>query len=201
MTAARSTIDIRKAEPWDGLDVATALSEAFFDDPIVEWILPDRAQRRAVSVPMFSLFAEAFLPYGEVRVTGDGIGAALWLPPGAELSESETEAFGGAVAEVLGPDAERAFELMAVMEEHHPHEPCYYLQLVGVVPEHQGRGLGAALMQPVLAQCDREGVPAYLEATTRASLRLYERLGFEVIGEFAPAGGPPLWPMWRRPAR
>ena len=67
MTAARSTIDIRKAEPWDGLDVATALSEAFFDDPIVEWILPDRAQRRAVSVPMFSLFAEAFLPYGEVR--------------------------------------------------------------------------------------------------------------------------------------
>ena len=150
---------------------------------------------------MFSLFAEAFLPHGEVRVTGDGIGAALWLPPGAELSESETEAFGGAVAEVLGPDAERAFELMAVMEEHHPHEPCYYLQLVGVVPEHQGWGLGAALMQPVLAQCDREGVPAYLEATTRASLRLYERLGFEVIGEFAPAGGPSLWPMWRHPAR
>ena len=56
-------------------------------------------------------------------------------------------------------------------------------------------------MQPVLAQCDREGVPAYLEATTRDSLRLYERLGFEVIGEFAPAGGPPLWPMWRHPAR
>ena len=33
-------------------------------------------------------------------------------------------------------------------------------------PELQGRGIGSALMQPVLERCDRDGMPAYLEATT-----------------------------------
>jgi GNAT superfamily N-acetyltransferase len=63
--------------------------------------------------------------------------------------------------------------------------------------ERQGRGLGSELLAPVLRRCDREGVPAYLEASSVQSKRLYERHGFEARGVLAPAGGPTLWPMWR----
>ena len=47
---------------------------------------------------------------------------------------------------------------------------------------------------------DREGTPAYLDATSVGSKRLYERHGFRAGDPYAPAGGPPLWPMWREPA-
>ena len=66
-------------------------------------------------------------------------------------------------------------------------------------PERQGRGLGTALLQPVLERCDRDKVPAYLEATTPRNLACYQRNGFEVTQEFALPDGPPMWPMWRTP--
>jgi GNAT superfamily N-acetyltransferase len=195
---AQLTSTTRHATIRDRAAVANALSLAFYDDPVVSWLVPDDRRRRAALPPIFELFADAFLPHGEVRVTDDGAGAALWVPPGVEpVAPEDADAFGERVAEITGEDAPRTFALMEIMEENHPHEPAYYLQLVGVVPERQGHGIGAALMAPVLDQCDREGAPAYLEATSLGSRQLYERLGFEVIGEFAPAGCPPLWPMWR----
>jgi hypothetical protein len=55
-------------------------------------------------------------------------------------------------------------------------------------------------MEPVLAKCDRERVPAYLEATSSDSRRCYERVGFQAQSEERLAGdGPPFFPMWREP--
>jgi hypothetical protein len=54
-------------------------------------------------------------------------------------------------------------------------------------------------MRPILDRCDREHAWAYLDATSGRNKRLYERHGFEAEAEYAPEGGPPLWPMWREP--
>lgn len=62
-----------------------------------------------------------------------------------------------------------------------------------------GRGVGSALMRPVLETCDRDGVPAYLEATSERNKRLYLRHGFEVTDEIRLPDGPTLWRMWRAP--
>jgi ribosomal protein S18 acetylase RimI-like enzyme len=92
----------------------------------------------------------------------------------------------------------RGFEFQ---DKLHPHEPHYYLSIVAVAPEHQGRGIGSALIRPILERCDRDGVPAYLEATTERNRALYERHGFRVSEEVRwPDDGPPLWLMWREPA-
>jgi hypothetical protein len=56
-------------------------------------------------------------------------------------------------------------------------------------------------MRPVLERCDRDRVPAYLEASSPRNRALYERHGFEVMEECRYADdGPPLWRMWREPA-
>jgi hypothetical protein len=55
-------------------------------------------------------------------------------------------------------------------------------------------------MRPVLERCDREGVPAYLEASGARNRDLYLRLGFRVTGEIRLPDGPSMWPMWREPA-
>ena len=87
------------------------------------------------------------------------------------------------------------------LERHHPARPAsFYLAVIGVEPSAQGRGLGGALMKPVLDRADNEGVHAFLEASTARSRALYERNGFRVTGEIRlPRGGPPVWPMWREP--
>jgi GNAT superfamily N-acetyltransferase len=82
--------------------------------------------------------------------------------------------------------------LSGYMDSKHPHERHYYLFILGVEPEWQGKGIGAALMRPILERCDREKLPAYLEATTPRNCELYLRNGCEVVEEIElPGGGPP----------
>jgi GNAT superfamily N-acetyltransferase len=93
-----------------------------------------------------------------------------------------------------------AARALAALYDHHPQEPHWYLLYVGVTPASQGSGVGSAVMQPVLDQCDREHLPAYLEATCERNRALYRRHGF-IDRDLLPLpdGGPPMYPMWRDP--
>lgn len=52
---------------------------------------------------------------------------------------------------------------------------------LGVKPESQGKGVGSALLDALIDDAHSRGVPAYLEATSEGSARLYARKGFKVI--------------------
>ena len=105
-----------------------------------------------------------------------------------------------ALARTYGRHLPRLFQTINALESDHPEEPHYYLPFVGVVPGWQGRGIGAALLRPVLDRCDAERMPAYLEASSPRNRNLYERHGFVVTEEFRLGkGSPPLWRMWRAP--
>jgi GNAT superfamily N-acetyltransferase len=116
------------------------------------------------------------------------------------VSGEDAEELGRQITELAGSDATRFLGVNKLFDDHHPPGSYWYLQFMGVSPAWQGRGIGSALMAPVLARCDREGVRAYLDATSQRNKRLYERHGFQAEEAFAPSGGPPIWPMWRQPA-
>ena len=129
-----------------------------------------------------------------------GTGAALWLPEGRELFADAAAERGSAPRSPrsLGPDAERSFGSTRSSRAR-AAEPHLLLQLLAVVPEAQGRGIGSALMRPVFERADRDGVPAYLEATSERNRALYERHGFVFRGPITVPGGPTLHAMWRDP--
>ena len=81
----------------------------------------------------------------------------------------------------------------------HPKEAHWYLGVLGTDPKHQNRGIGSALLRPVLARCDGGGDAAYLEASRPENVPYYERHGFEVVGEFQLPKGPPVWRMLHTP--
>ena len=89
--------------------------------------------------------------------------------------------------------------LFEQMGGYHPHEPHWYIPLIGVDPMFHGQGYGSQLMRQGLLACDRDRQLAYLEATSLASRRFYEHHGFRVLGEIRAGDSPPMFPMVREP--
>jgi hypothetical protein len=52
---------------------------------------------------------------------------------------------------------------------------------------------------PALELCDRDGVPAYLEASKEDNVPFYARHGFRVTREIKLPRGPIMYAMWREP--
>jgi len=194
---------VRKATPEDIPRLADALARAFDGDPPMQWFLPDSESRVQRARGLFDLMlSRVHLQRDRCYTTEDVVGGALWVPPGSwRLGIVAQLTLLPGMLRVFGRGLARAQRGLAVMEEGHPRIAHYYLDSLGVVPEWQGRGIGSALLGPVLERCDTERMPAYLNAGSVRSRDLYARHGFEVTEEFAlPDGGPPLWRMWREPA-
>ncbi|MEN8650993.1 GNAT family N-acetyltransferase [Streptomyces sp. 21So2-11] len=193
-------VAIRQAGESDREALVRLLDTAFMNDPVSSWVFPDPAHRRRVHGPFMGVFLDVALTDGRVDITEDGSAAALWLQveAGAPEEEDDTPA---RMRETADPDNERAELVGRLTGEVHPHDRAHeYLLLIAVSPERQGEGLGTALIAPVLDRCDRDGVPAYLEASSARSRGLYERLGFDFAGRIVDLpDGPPMWPMWREP--
>jgi GNAT superfamily N-acetyltransferase len=191
---------LRQATAEDVQRLTTVLAEAFFDDPVFGWLMPEDSNRRARLRRYFGIELRHYtLPRGRVWATSDLSGAALSLPPGAWRAPPHASLMEGGA---FGIHLSRAARLGAAMEWRHtrkPREPHYYVRDIGVHPDMQGKGLGSALLQPTLERCDRDGLPVYLEASSERSAALYERHGFKLTGELRIGGSPPLRLMLRPP--
>ncbi|MET9463371.1 GNAT family N-acetyltransferase [Streptomyces sp. NPDC006544] len=196
-------LEIRRADQSDRDAVARLLDEAFREDPVSCWVFPDPGHRAAVHGKFLGVFVDVALAEGRIDYAADGSAAALWLriPAGDPEGEAAPDEVPAKMRAVADPDNERCELVGRLTGEAHPTaEEHEYLLMIAVAPGRQGEGLGRELIAPVLERCDREGVPAYLEASSERSGRLYERLGFEHTG--APVrlpDGPLMWPMWRKP--
>jgi GNAT superfamily N-acetyltransferase len=189
--------ELRHATVQDISRLKTVMAEAFFDDPVLSWLMPDDRKRLARLRRYFGIeLRHLALARGRVWTTRDLAGASLSLPPGKWRSPLRVTLLEGSA---FGIHVSRAARLGAAIEWRHVHGPHYYVRDVGVLPTMQGRGLGSALMGPTLECCDREGLPAYIEASSERSAALYERLGFQHTRELRVGSSPPLWLMLRDP--
>ncbi|MFI6308273.1 GNAT family N-acetyltransferase [Amycolatopsis thailandensis] len=184
---------VRSAELSEMDIVVDVLTEAFHEDPVSVWVFPD-VERRPVALSIFhrAIVRGTLAADGNVDVTDDLSAAVLWTPSGEE--DVDGDAFAGLTGEELG----RLAALFELMTERAPAGEYRHAQFIGVRKSAQRQGIGGWLLRHGL---DRNGaVPAYLEASSPMSAKLYRRLGFRDHGPaFAVAGGPPMQPMWREP--
>ena len=187
---------VATADDLDG--VAETLTAAFGEDPLWSWAFPER-EKLAV---WWRLHVNSALRYPCTWTLDDYAAVSMWIPPGGvELTEDEEERVDSLVAELAGPRSPEILELLERFDASHPDDPPhYYLSLLGVHPDHRGKGLGIALLAENLADTDAEGVPTYLESSNSANDRRYEGLGFARVGEFStPDGAVTVATMWREP--
>lgn len=197
--------EVHAARKADIRELSHTLSRAFFEDPVVSWIVPE-APRRAKGLPrMFATMTRYhFLGGGASEIATDGghvAAAALWDPPGRwKQSRLEGLLMMPGFVRAFGLGANRGKVVDELMKKNHPEEPHWYLAVIGSDPTFRGGGFAHALMRSRLDRCDAEHAPAYLESSNPDNVPYYERFGFEVTGEIViPDGGPTLWPMWRAP--
>jgi GNAT superfamily N-acetyltransferase len=194
---------VRKATADDVPRLARALARAFDEDPVFEWMIPDNSERFRRSERAFAFWLrKLYLPHDQCYTTDGVVGGALWLPPDQwHLGPLAQLRLLPGMLGAMGSRLPQVMRAINTIESNHPREPHHYLPFVGVEPASQGRGIGTALMKPVIDRCDQEALPAYLEATTARNRACYFRQGFEVTEEIHfPKGGPPSWRMWREPA-
>ena len=195
----------RAARKDDVRELSRTLARAFYEDPVMVWLLPDDKPRTAQLSRVFATMTRHHhLARGGVEVACDGPGigaAALWDPPNqwqetrwAELMMTPT------FIRVFGLRSMRGRPVQELMKRFHPEEPHWYLATIGSDPTVRGKGFGQVLMRSRLDRVDAEHAPAYLESTKPENIGYYQRFGFEVTGEIVlPDGGPTMWPMWRSP--
>jgi len=194
---------IRAAERADLKSLATILSNSFEHDPVMKWVIPSPA----LYSDFFRLIIrEIYFKRGIAHIEGTERGASLWLPPGEQFEMSPQWDLLRVMGHLALRNGFRPFTRMrdqrAAFAKHRPKEPHFYLQFVGCTQEHQGEGVGSALLKSGTQLCDEQAAPAYLESSNELNVPLYQRHGFEVIAEAAVGpGGPHAWFMWRKARR
>jgi GNAT superfamily N-acetyltransferase len=195
----------RNAGADDVAVVADIAARGFYDDPVMTWMFRDDHLRLDQLGFVFAGLAEGFLLDGVIHLLEDAC-TSLWRSPGFDHSQrlpgrtkpmSEEE---NPVAATFTEDIQERFGILrAALGAAHPHQPHWYLNVLSTVPERQSQGLGARTLDPVLAICDSERIPAYLESSNPRNIPFYERQGFVLTGEIPLPDGPCLYPMWRNP--
>lgn len=199
MTKTVMTKTVETASPGDEAAAIATLTLAFAADPMTRWSWPNPG----TYLDAFPKFARAFggaaFLKGGAHVVEGCAGVALWLQPGVE---PDGPALGALMQNTIkGSALMDGAGIVQQMMAFHPQEPHWYLPLIGIDPQHQGKGLGGALLDHALALADRDGVPAYLESSNPRNIDLYERHGFERLGRIQNGSSPTLVPMLRKPHR
>ena len=192
-----SVPSVRVAASEERQAVLQTLMLAFAADPLVRWLTPKAETFLGMMMPFFDAYGGRAFEHGTAYVAEEGRAAALWLPAGVE---PDVETMAGLMQESADPEVrDDAFAVLEAMGRFHPESPCWYLPIIGADPAHQGQGLGAALMKHALQRCDGEGQVAYLESSNERNVTLYQRHGFEIMGQIQQGSSPVVTPMIRLP--
>lgn len=194
---------VRKATLDDVSKLAPALARAYHRDPVWSFLLPDETRRERALTRYFTIeLRDVALRHDTTWTTEAAAGAILCFPPDRwRLPPLTAVRRGPAFIHAFGTDLPRSLRALMLLERVHPRAAHYFIAYAGLPPELQGKGIGGALVGPLLERCDAEHAPAYLEATSERAVAFYQRHGFAVTDEVRLRNGPPLWMMWRSPSR
>ncbi|HXY45357.1 MAG TPA: GNAT family N-acetyltransferase [Acidimicrobiales bacterium] len=208
MTLTGIEIDLLGQTRKDFGDAGVVGAHAFHHDPFFVFLGP-RPIQRARGLSLFcrayvSVLGEAGYVLGARQGDGRLVGVAAWVRPGhyplgvqAQLRQMANAFWALSSRPKALVDGTK---YLLAIDKVHPKGELWYLQLLVVDPPLQRHGVGSALLGPVLARADEDGLACYVETQNPDNLPYYRRFGFEVVEELRPVRhGPPLWTMQREP--
>ena len=183
------------------LDRAGALiARSFHDDPLLAHVLPDDKDRARRAPAYFAALLRETQAVGEVYGLAPALQAvAAWRRPGGLEEPSKRQEPGADdLPAQLGEEAfDQVLTAVRFIEGFHRHavpRDHWFLQFVAVEPRQQGRGLGTALLRPILGKADTGGHECYLWTLLERNLPFYSQQAFSVVvNEVEPSTGLRFW--------
>ncbi|SNS59031.1 Acetyltransferase (GNAT) family protein [Geodermatophilus saharensis] len=174
---------VRPAEPRDVPRIAVTLTVALAESRWVRWALPVDGRTQRLT-RLAELDAHRGIATGTTWVSEDVDAVASWQAPDGAAAPLPGDVAAALEREVPRLHADRADDVAATeaaLAAALPAGPHWRLRALATRPRSRRRGLGGAVLAPVLDRCDRDGVPAALVAPAWAVVRFARALGFEVV--------------------
>jgi ribosomal protein S18 acetylase RimI-like enzyme len=202
------TTDFRPLTLSDVEQAAHVISQAFIDDPLCSFMLPNRRTRAKTLYKFFRAYGEIKIKNNRGYGSGEPLqGAAYWnFPDQADVSinvKSLTIFLPLLFTSYPGGyfRARKIIQQTDDLHKKHASEPHFYLDNIGVLPEARGKGISSKLIRPILEMADSQNVITYTDTVTRSNVSLYEHFGFQSVEESSIANtGITVWALRRLPA-
>ncbi|KAF2240026.1 acetyltransferas-like protein, partial [Viridothelium virens] len=202
-------LTIRDMKTEDIADAVAVVQKAFENDPYNRWVFDDRERfslpRNRVSLGLRCRWGMRHALFQVAHEKERLVGVAMWLPPHLSTpSPSWSSWIAGqyalwdlwvrqGVANIFHGRSTlnirryylwKEGQAKAQSELWKDPRGYYFCNIITVVPDSQGCGIGKALMEKVLEKADSEGRSAYLESSSfDPNVKIYEKMGFELKRE------------------
>ena len=179
-------------------------ARAFADDPLTLWMIPDPHKRANLRYAFEMILRMAAMGGAEAYTTSAVCeGVAVWMPAGAKQSIVMLLRAGYPSLPLrcgwryLLLDSRSMTLSEKLRKKYAPARHCH-LSLLGVDPEHQGKGFASALLKPILARLDEEKMACCVETQNMKNVNMYCHFGFNLVHQTRiPGSDYPLFLMLR----
>jgi GNAT superfamily N-acetyltransferase len=175
-------MNIVRAQRADKARIVKVLCESFPNDPQTNYILGSAGNRATKLKRLMAYAFEYGMVKGNVEISDDGNAAAIW-----KNRHSGTMSVHLLVESILflltyGPSG---LQRISAMEKRiaafYPDNVSFnYLWILGTDPQQQGKGYGSAILTKAIREQELNKIPLYLETSSEANVKYYERKGFSL---------------------
>jgi len=173
----------RRADATDKPVVLDILNQSFATEPSLNWMLSKSRNKRKLALMLDYIFEET-LAKGEIYITNDCMATAMWF---SQEREKVTLAYIKRTVSLILKigliSTIRSLRVNAFTFSQFPKTDFFYLYMLGVKPQAQGKGLASILLNSVLDSKKKEGLPVYLQTATPTNLDIYKNKGFKIDSE------------------
>ena len=190
-------VDIKRA--------AITLSQAFQNNPLIEYFIPDKSQRKDALLRITKYMVRSGLLCGRLYASSDNLeGIAVCLPSDrSDLNLWQILRVKGVLVSIM--KHVKVFRTLLSYESFASNlqdrlapSKHWYLNIIGIDPQLQGKGHGGILLRSMFYQMDKEQIPCYLETHEEATVSMYRHYGFEVLETgVVPCSDVRYWAMLR----
>lgn len=175
---------------------ARVLAEAYEDDPVFRYAMPETADRLATGIVFFTFFLRRKGPHQRMvfSTSNRSVVAVISSIGSWNRCSQQNER----TLPVLIPTASPMSDYFKWIETFRPNGSHYYLEFIGTLKTNRSQGEGAFLLSTLLTAADREDVPFWTWSSNPRNLTFYHRLGFQIGDRLQRDSTTPVMiPLWR----
>lgn len=174
-----------KATKNSRLLIVDILTDSFYDNLSVNYILKSRDNKRKyIKALMYYSFDMCF-KYGDVFLSEDKTACALILyPDKRKFGIYSTYLNLKLILNAVGiRNIKKVLSRDRQINSKYPSKKIYYLWFIGVSPGYQNKGTGSKLMLDIIEDSEHKSLPVYLETSSGSNIKWYNKFGIDIYDE------------------